>query len=558
MRALNFRIGTKLALAAGVGVLLVGGMLIQQQVSIRSVAQENLAADRQQLAAVEAFRAANALRGMQLQMRELRLAITVSDTDSAWTTVRNRAAQAAENLNAAIQHSDLEENRERFKQLLGLARQYETVVSDLATAMKDYQDTVQKVVDATKIGEQMDKLIEQATAASLQAAEQGKAQAITVMTKASYVNLAVGLVVIAILVGSATFGARLIAKPIRRIGDVLLELAHGNKDVDVPYTDRGDEVGDNARAARTFKDSLVRIERMENEQKEADRRAVEQRHADTRRLADEFETAVVNIVRSVSSSSNQLETAAETLTRIAGTTQDLSGKVSLASEDSAANVRSVAAAAEELIASLNEIGRQVEESSRIAVAGVEQAQKTDTRIAELSEAVGRIGDVVNLISAIAAQTNLLALNATIEAARAGDAGKGFAVVASEVKALATQTQKATEEIGAQIAGVQVATQDSVSTINEISATIKRISEIATSIASTVEQQTATTRQIADSVHLATQGATQVATDITAVNQSATNVGSASSEVLSSAKSLSHEGGRLTREMEKFLDAVRAG
>src|SRR5262249_56693010 len=142
-------------------------------------------------------------------------------------------------------------------------------------------------------------------------------------------------------------------------------------------------------------------------------------------------------------------------------TQQMSDKVTSASEEASTNVQSVASASEELAGSVNEISRQVQESSKIAAEAVRQAGQTDARIGELSQAAGRIGDVVKLITAIAEQTNLLALNATIEAARAGAAGKGFAVVAQEVKALAAKTAKATDEIATQIAGMQMATQESV-------------------------------------------------------------------------------------------------
>jgi methyl-accepting chemotaxis protein len=152
----------------------------------------------------------------------------------------------------------------------------------------------------------------------------------------------------------------------------------------------------------------------------------------------------------------------------------------------------------------------------------------------LSQAAGRIGDVVKLITAIAEQTNLLALNATIEAARAGEAGRGFAVVATEVKALAAQTAKATDEIGTQIAGMQAATQDSVAAIKEIGSTIGRISDIA-----------------------ATKGTAQVAENITEVNRGASATGSASTQVLASAQSLSKESHHLKLEVDKFLNTVRA-
>ena len=181
----------------------------------------------------------------------------------------------------------------------------------------------------------------------------------------------------------------------------------------------------------------------------------------------------------------------------------------------------------------------MQESSRIAGEAVKQAEKTDDRIEELSQAAGRIGDVVKLITAIAEQTNLLALNATIEAARAGEAGRGFAVVASEVKALAAQTAKATDEIGTQIAGMQAATQDSVAAIKEIGGTIKPISEIASTIAAAVEEQGAATQEIARNVQQAAQRTGEVAGNITDVNRGAGETGSASAQVLSSAQSLSH-------------------
>ena len=158
---------------------------------------------------------------------------------------------------------------------------------------------------------------------------------------------------------------------------------------------------------------------------------------------------------------------------------------------------------------------------------MKQAEHTDHRINELLKAAGRIGDVVKLITAIAEQTNLLALNATIEAARAGKSGRGFAVVASEVKALAAQTAKATDEIGAQITGMQAATEDSVGAIKEIGATISRISDISTTIAATIEEQGAATAEIARNVSEAAKGTAEVAEKITQVNSGASSTGSAS-------------------------------
>jgi methyl-accepting chemotaxis protein len=210
-----------------------------------------------------------------------------------------------------------------------------------------------------------------------------------------------------------------------------------------------------------------------------------------------------------------------------------------------------------LSSSVNEIGRQVHETARIAREAVGQARSTTDHVGGLSKAASRIGDVVELINSIAGQTNLLALNATIEAARAGEAGRGFAVVASEVKALAEQTSKATGEIGQQIADIQAATNQSVGAINHISATIEQLSEISASIAVAVEQQGSATQEISRNVQQAASGTQQVSASVIDVQRGASETGSASSQVLSAARALTSESRRLKSEMGKFLGTVRS-
>ena len=190
----------------------------------------------------------------------------------------------------------------------------------------------------------------------------------------------------------------------------------------------------------------------------------------------------------------------------------------------------------------------MQESAKIAGEAVKQAEQTDGSITELSQAAGRIGDVVKMITAIAEQTNLLALNATIEAARAGEAGRGFAVVASEVKALAAQTAKATEEISTQIASMQTATEDSVGAIKAIGVTIGRISEISSAIAAAVEEQGAATQEISRNVGEAAKGTAMVPTNITDVNRGAGETGAASAQVLTSAQRLSSESKARSRQV----------
>ncbi len=181
-------------------------------------------------------------------------------------------------------------------------------------------------------------------------------------------------------------------------------------------------------------------------------------------------------------------------------------------------MRDIASAADELAMSVLEIERQVSQSNEIAIKAVNEAEATNDTVQELSEAAGRIGDVIRLINDIAEQTNLLALNATIEAARAGEAGRGFAVVAGEVKALAGQTAKATEEISQQIAGMQQATERSIAAIGAIKRTIREIGEISSAIAAAVTEQGAATQEIARSVETASRKSAETAEQIQRVNE----------------------------------------
>ncbi len=301
-----------------------------------------------------------------------------------------------------------------------------------------------------------------------------------------YLGISLGMVALVLLV------CRMVYTTLRDLlgglAATMQALGERRTDVTVPSLERTDQIGVMAQAAENFRTSLIRVQALEAEQKEAETRAAAERKAAMRKLADEFESAVGTIVETVSTAATELEAAAGTLTRTADHTQELSTGVAAASEQASANVQSVASATNELTSSVHEIGRQVHDSSKIAGDAVQQASKTDARIGQLSQAAGRIGDVVKLITAIAEQTNLLALNATIEAARAGEAGKGFAVVAAEVKTLANQTAKATDEIGTQIAGMQTATGESVAAIKEIAATIGKIADASNAIAAAVEEQ----------------------------------------------------------------------
>lgn len=570
MASFKFRIGTKLGIVSAISILLVGGMLVNQALGNRSIVASNGLLILNYLNKGNAQSAQTAIARAETTALEIASAQSVARIDELLQVLRARVTEAETEIDAARDRAKQQFTKDAYQAARNSVDAYLTSAIELAEAQKRVigadggAKAEAEAAKARVLNErtfpaagQVNTAIDKGVGIANEYAAKRKSQVLEELNSTANFALIVGVAVMLTLIGSAAFSVLSIARPVRRIGEVLLELASGNKAVEIPFVGRVDEIGDNARAANTFKENLIRIEQMEAAQKDSEAAAAAARKAAMLKLADEFQAAIGGIVNTVSSASAQLESAASTLTSTADSTKELAGMVAAASEEASTNVGAVAAATEEMSASVVEIGRQVQDSSRIAGEAVKQAEKTDGRITELSQAASRIGDVVKLITAIAEQTNLLALNATIEAARAGDAGRGFAVVASEVKALAAQTAKATDEIATQIAGMQVATQESVSAIKEISDTIGRISEIAQTIAATLEEQAGVTTEIARNVGEAAKGTVEVADKITEVNRGTSATGAASGQVLTSARSLSSESGLLKAEVEKFLDTVRA-
>jgi methyl-accepting chemotaxis protein len=361
---------------------------------------------------------------------------------------------------------------------------------------------------------------------------------------------------VTVVIGIGFLLTRDVTRGISSVLEPMRALSNGDLVVEIPHQGERTEIGAIADTLQLFKQALI-AKRAADETALANSDAQIQRSHRVDRITGDFESMIGDLVAALSSSSIELETAAGTLTATADSTEKDSTEAANASQEVSTNVQAVASATEEITSSVNEIGRQVQESSRVAQDAVRQAETTDGSITELLMAASRIGDVVKLINAVSEQTNLLALNATIEAARAGEAGRGFAVVASEVKALAAQTSKATDDIGAQIAGMQKATENSARTIREVGVTIRLISEISAAIAAAVEEQGAATQEISRNVQHAATGSGKVAQRITAVSRSASETGSASGQVLTSAQMLSQESARLQAEVGKFLEAVRA-
>jgi methyl-accepting chemotaxis protein len=574
---LNLSIGVKLGITSGLVVLLVAGMIASQ---LRANATgRDLDANKldQQTVARDAVDAKASIRGMQMGVRDIRLAGSTADLQKANEYLSARLSSLNKFADEMLKLSHSAENRARIEKLKARAQDYAKGAQQIASVRGEAiaagtgePDAAGKVAKLNEeavriarevtlpIASEIEGLANQISDVAKHRVDETNAEAAREMASAERMSLIIAACTMLLLIGTWAFSLFTIGRPMRALSVSMEELAGGNFAVVLPGLGRKDELGHVAGAVENFK---IVSERKARDEAEAKRRqdeiAAQQRKAEMVKLADRFEGAVGEIVETVSSASTELEASASTLTATAERSQELATTVAAASEEASTNVQSVASATEELSSSVTEISRQVQESARMATDAVGQARSTNERVSELSKAAGRIGDVVELINTIAGQTNLLALNATIEAARAGEAGRGFAVVASEVKALAEQTAKATGEISQQISGIQAATEESVSAIREISGTIERLSEISSTIAAAVEEQGAATQEISRNVQQAAQGTMQVSSNISDVQRGAAETGSASSQVLSAAKMLSGDSNRLKAEVSNFLNSVRA-
>jgi methyl-accepting chemotaxis protein len=365
--------------------------------------------------------------------------------------------------------------------------------------------------------------------------------------------LALGTLLIALLGTSLVRG---ISLPVQRLTGSMEAMIGGNLDIAVDGRERPDEIGAMARALEVFRAKVREAERLAADQARADLLGRERgQRVDT--LVREFGEETQRALAALRGAAQRLAGTSGEMTRAAEDATRLTTTLSQASESASSNAQTAAAATEELTASIGEITRQVSRSAEVSRRAVAETERTDRTVRELADTANRIGDVVRLIADIAGQTNLLALNATIEAARAGEAGKGFAVVASEVKNLASQTARATEEIGQQVGAIQGATGLAVEAIRSIAGVVAEIDQTAAAIAAAVEQQGAATQEIARNIAGTAQAAAAVSRETVVVQSAAETSGRTADQLRTASSEVDQTTNTLSSGVDRFLRGIQS-
>lgn len=346
----------------------------------------------------------------------------------------------------------------------------------------------------------------------------------------------------------------LVSRPIRKLTDVMARLAGGNSAINIPFASQTDEIGEMSRTIQVFRDNAVTREELEDSA-EAERQRQVSRQVQIEVLISTFNEEVKGSLKELDETALEMEGTSAALGEIAANSATQASDTMNVSDGATLSVENVAGAAEELTASIGEIGQQVERTTHVVSSASISVQDTYLKVSQLADASAKIGEVLDLIQDIAEQTNLLALNATIEAARAGEAGRGFAVVAAEVKELATQTSRATDEISAQISSIQSATSDSVSAIEIISSTMDDVDSHTQAIATAITQQQAATNEISNNVLTASEHTRTVRSNMQNLSETVDRTRTASDTVLTCSGQLSERSGALRTQIERFLTNV---
>jgi methyl-accepting chemotaxis protein len=476
---------------------------------------------------------------------------------AAFKPIQDRLKAAIESLNQdaiSLPSAELKADVEQLKNLalgansvfarhareLFITTRVDATVDENATILRDLDSSVAVLVREAEVG-----------------MDQGAATLTASLDRARSLLLIVSLMSLLAAAGIGAFYVRgRLVKRLSAIGAAMRRLSNGDVELKVPCLDDGDEIGEMARALDGFRAGEIERRSYADQQSVA-QMAEQERAAAINRTIGEFRGTITGVIRTVSDNVSRMEATARTLSTVAKEADQQARAVLVSSETTSTNVQTVSGAADQLDESIREINAQAEEAHRVVHRATEITGAADKMVGQLSAGADRVGDVVMLIKDIAEQTNLLALNATIEAARAGEAGRGFAVVAAEVKALASQTAGATEDIAQQIGAIQRATREAVDAIRSISGVMGDIDGFTASVAGAVGQQTSSTQMIANSVQRAAHGANELAGNMTVVTQAINETNRAANEVLDASQAFSAQAATLEDAVELFLKRVTA-
>ncbi len=368
------------------------------------------------------------------------------------------------------------------------------------------------------------------------------------------------LISITIVTGLGIFGGNRITKPLNQLIRLMGKLETGDTGFEVPHAQRGDEIGDMARALKSFKQTAIQNNQMAKEREEQERAEQERLNQERQRimneLADSFESTVSDAIKKVFETSSSLNKSSDKMGSATMNANQKSLQVASTSGETSSNVQTVAGATEEMTASIREIAKQVSKSKQVIDDAVQRAEAADSSAQVLSNAVDSIGEVTELINDITDKINMLALNATIESARAGEAGKGFAVVANEVKDLANQTSLATKDISKEITNIQHISTEVVNVMQAIREAISNINEYASSIATAVEEQSAVTNEISMNMLSAADGVQLISANIEDVTKASEAADTAANEVLNASQMLNEQAQFLDEESRNFIQGIR--